>query len=225
MEPPHTGEDSPVVDLGSLPLQQRDDAVPVNVVNERRRRTSVPPTASTAGAGRGHLGLIVGALTLAVGLAAYYVAGALTAPGEAPVSAPAGSAASPAPVASVTSETPAINDTTDADEAVSPVPAPGAPEPPRPASPETEATGSRAVPVPQAVGPGSLLVESRPAGAVVYLNNRRVGQTPLSLSDLPAGQGVVRIERDGYRRWASPVEILAGRTVRVTASLEGVGAR
>ena len=69
-------------------------------------------------------------------------------------------------------------------------------------------------------GAGSLSVDSRPSGADVYLNNKRVGQTPISLSNVPAGPGVVRLERSGYRHWSSSVRLEAGQPARVTASLE-----
>jgi len=73
---------------------------------------------------------------------------------------------------------------------------------------------------PQQQGAGSLFVDSRPSGADVYLNHKRVGQTPLRLSNVPAGPGVVRLERSGYRHWSSAVRLEAGQHARVTASLE-----
>jgi PEGA domain len=73
---------------------------------------------------------------------------------------------------------------------------------------------------PHLQGARSLFVDSRPSGADVYLNNKRVGQTPLSLSNVPAGPGVVRLERSGYRRWSSSVRLETGQHARVTASLE-----
>ncbi|MGE3509906.1 MAG: PEGA domain-containing protein, partial [Vicinamibacterales bacterium] len=64
-----------------------------------------------------------------------------------------------------------------------------------------------------------LSVESRPAGAWVFLDGRRIGTTPLRMS-VATGGHVVRLELDGYRRWSSSVRVTAGERNRVTASLE-----
>jgi hypothetical protein len=67
---------------------------------------------------------------------------------------------------------------------------------------------------------GGLVVESKPSGAKVYVDDRLVGTTPLSLPQISAGSHAVRLERDGYRRWSGSVRILAAERNRVTASLE-----
>ncbi|MGH9146096.1 MAG: PEGA domain-containing protein [Vicinamibacterales bacterium] len=69
---------------------------------------------------------------------------------------------------------------------------------------------------------GALVVESRPAGATVYFNNKPLGQTPLAVTDLPVGSGTVRLELAGYRSWSSTVQVTAGTRERVAASLERV---
>jgi hypothetical protein len=67
---------------------------------------------------------------------------------------------------------------------------------------------------------GSLVVESLPAGATVFLDNKAVGRTPLALNDVNAGAHVVRLERDGYHRWSRAIRVVATERNRVTASLE-----
>jgi len=67
---------------------------------------------------------------------------------------------------------------------------------------------------------GSLSVESRPAGARVFLDYRLAGTTPLAVSDLAAGSVDVRIEQEGYRPWTSIVQITANERSRVRASLD-----
>jgi hypothetical protein len=67
---------------------------------------------------------------------------------------------------------------------------------------------------------GSLSVDSLPAGAKVFLDGKPAGTTPLLLAQVSAGEHVVRIEQDGYRRWSSSVRIVSGERNRVTASLE-----
>jgi hypothetical protein len=67
---------------------------------------------------------------------------------------------------------------------------------------------------------GGLTVESRPTGARVLIDNRMVGTTPVTLPSVAAGNHAIRLEREGYRRWASQVRVVSGEASRVTASLE-----
>jgi hypothetical protein len=67
---------------------------------------------------------------------------------------------------------------------------------------------------------GSLSVESRPAGAKVFIDGRLSGTTPLMLPQVGAGEHAVRLEHDGYQRWSSSVRVMSGERNRVTASLE-----
>jgi hypothetical protein len=67
---------------------------------------------------------------------------------------------------------------------------------------------------------GTVEIDSRPTGAKVYLDNRLVGSTPMAIPDVRAGEHVVRLEHDGYRRWTSMVRVVAAERNRVTASLE-----
>jgi hypothetical protein len=67
---------------------------------------------------------------------------------------------------------------------------------------------------------GTLVVDSRPTGAKVYLDGKLVGSTPLSVDNVRAGEHAVRLEQDGYRRWSSSVRVVAAERNRITASLE-----
>jgi len=67
---------------------------------------------------------------------------------------------------------------------------------------------------------GRLVIDSRPSGAKVYVDGKMVGNTPVEIGDVRAGEHVVRIEQDGYRRWSSSVRVVAAEQNRVTASLE-----
>jgi serine/threonine protein kinase len=69
-------------------------------------------------------------------------------------------------------------------------------------------------------GPGGLTVQSRPAGARVYVNDQLAGSTPLTIPDVPAGAARVRIEMDGYQPWITTVRVNAGDQTKVSASLE-----
>jgi hypothetical protein len=77
-----------------------------------------------------------------------------------------------------------------------------------------------APPSPDKSGPGGLSVQSRPAGARVYVNDRLAGATPVAVPDVPAGAAVVRIEMEGYEPWITKVLVNPGDQTRVAASLE-----
>jgi hypothetical protein len=84
-------------------------------------------------------------------------------------------------------------------------------EPPA-AAPATPGTAGRYV--------GTLTIESRPSGAKVFVDGKLVGETPLQLAEVRAGEHVVRLERPGYRRWSSLVRVVALEANRITGSLE-----
>jgi hypothetical protein len=101
-------------------------------------------------------------------------------------------------------------------------PAPAAPAP----APRTPPAASRtpARPAPTAAEPeaftGVLFVDSRPQGATVFVDDRSVGVTPLSLPGIPAGSHVVRLELTGKKTWTTTTRVVAGQTARVTGSLD-----
>ena len=67
---------------------------------------------------------------------------------------------------------------------------------------------------------GSVFVESRPPAAQVFLDDERVGRTPVLLSDVAAGLHEIRIQRDGYRVWSMTTRVVASERTRVGASLD-----
>jgi len=79
-------------------------------------------------------------------------------------------------------------------------------------------------PIPQTPAPkprtGSLAIDSRPAGAAVYVDGRRVGSTPLVLGTLKVGEYTIGLDLDGYKRWATTVKVSEEERSRVAASLE-----
>ena len=50
-----------------------------------------------------------------------------------------------------------------------------------------------------------LAIESKPSGAVVFLDGRQVGTTPLTFPLVKVGAHAVRITLEGYRPWSSSV--------------------
>lgn len=67
---------------------------------------------------------------------------------------------------------------------------------------------------------GRLRVNSHPVGATVFVNNQRVGQTPVVLSSLPVGSRAIRVELNGYATWSGAVRIVANHSATVSARLE-----
>jgi len=67
---------------------------------------------------------------------------------------------------------------------------------------------------------GTLHVESRPAGAHVYLDGRLVTTTPFRMSRVPAGAHTVRMELQGYRPWSMTLNLIGGSRVRIGARLD-----
>jgi hypothetical protein len=81
----------------------------------------------------------------------------------------------------------------------------------------------RVAPKPHAepVRSGRIVVVSRPPGATVIVNGRRIGATPVTTPAIQAGTHVVSIQRPGYRPWVTRVQLAEGARARVAASLVG----
>ncbi|HUR32267.1 MAG TPA: PEGA domain-containing protein [Vicinamibacterales bacterium] len=67
---------------------------------------------------------------------------------------------------------------------------------------------------------GSLMVDSRPAGARVFVDGRLVGTTPLLLDAIAVGDHGVRLELDGFNPWTATTNVAGGERARVSGSLE-----
>ena len=87
-------------------------------------------------------------------------------------------------------------------------------------SPQRVATIANAASRAAAPSAAPLTVESRPAGAAVFLDGRLVGTTPLVVPGVAAGEHALHLDRDGYQRWSSSIRIVTTERNRVTASLD-----
>ena len=67
---------------------------------------------------------------------------------------------------------------------------------------------------------GALDIESDPAGSTVFIDGKLAGETPLQVPELRAGSHVVRIVRDGHRRWTASVPVPADTLTRIKVTLE-----
>jgi hypothetical protein len=85
-------------------------------------------------------------------------------------------------------------------------------KPPVQAQPKQLVQGNRFV--------GTLEITSDPPGAAVLVDRKRVGRTPIEVSELQSGSHVVWIERSGYLRWTAAVHVSADKLTRVSARLE-----
>ena len=69
---------------------------------------------------------------------------------------------------------------------------------------------------------GSLMIDGTPMDAVVYLDGKNVGNTPLIVNELLIGEHTVRLEMDGYDKQEKIIQIIEGREEIVTYNLEEV---
>jgi hypothetical protein len=67
---------------------------------------------------------------------------------------------------------------------------------------------------------GQVAIQSSPPGASVFIDGKPVGETPMSSVRIRAGSHAIWIELPKYRRWTAAVNVPAGRTTRVDATLQ-----
>jgi chromosome segregation ATPase len=87
------------------------------------------------------------------------------------------------------------------------------PEPPQPAQPAQPAQSPRDF-------TGTLEIQSDPAGAAVFINREKVGETPLLLSQVRVGSHVISVELQGYQRWTAAARVVADVATRLDVKLE-----
>ena len=84
---------------------------------------------------------------------------------------------------------------------------------------------SAPVPPPAPVAPpppavGTLQFASRPEGATIYLDDVRVGVTPMTMGNVRPGTYRVRMELFGHQSWLTAVDLAAGEQRRLGASFD-----
>lgn len=75
----------------------------------------------------------------------------------------------------------------------------------------------RQAPVPGAAT-GTIEIDSQPAGALVTVDGRDLGQAPQSI-ELRGGSHEVRVRKEGFEPFARDVHVVPGRTLEVSAQL------
>ncbi len=68
--------------------------------------------------------------------------------------------------------------------------------------------------------PATVRFESRPPGATIYLDDVRLGVTPLAITTVTPGTHQVRMEMLGHDTWRSSVTLKEGEQIFVRGSLE-----
>jgi hypothetical protein len=66
---------------------------------------------------------------------------------------------------------------------------------------------------------GTVVVESNPPNAEVYLDSAFVGNAPATLK-VPAGKHTIRVALNGYKEWSKEISILGDSEVKLVANLE-----
>ncbi|HEY5618475.1 MAG TPA: PEGA domain-containing protein [Vicinamibacterales bacterium] len=186
--------------------------------NEPEQDIQPPVQRGSSPSGRG-----IAAGMLAIGLLTGFVGGFLTGQRMAPPPlARVADVPRPAPADPI-SQTPATITETPVVEL------PEAPASPTLSSPGGEPVRS-VVPSTAAPGPGNqperpqseaaLELASRPIGATVYVDDVRVGVTPVTVNGIRPGTRRVRMELPGHLPWTTSVDVETGAHVRIGASLE-----
>jgi len=66
---------------------------------------------------------------------------------------------------------------------------------------------------------GSLSLTSSPEGAVVHLEGKYIGTTPMKIEDIPAGRNIIRVALQGYEAEIKEVLVRAGRDAAIRLNL------
>jgi hypothetical protein len=68
-------------------------------------------------------------------------------------------------------------------------------------------------------GKGAMSISSNPAGTNIFVDNNFIGITPLTASDIAAGNHLVTFKMDGYQEYSTNALVTAGTTSSVSAAL------
>jgi serine/threonine-protein kinase len=69
---------------------------------------------------------------------------------------------------------------------------------------------------------GTLVIDSRPVGATVFVDGRAVGRTPLNVPGVKVGDHTIRLELAGHRQWMTSIKVVGAAPNRIGASLEKI---
>ena len=69
---------------------------------------------------------------------------------------------------------------------------------------------------------GTLVIESKPPGAVIVMNNRALGVTPKTVANASVGKYNIDLRLEGYNDFSQSVRVKEGQTTTVTAELVAI---
>jgi len=58
---------------------------------------------------------------------------------------------------------------------------------------------------------GSIMINSEPPSAVIYLDDDNIGVTPAIITQLPPGKYKIKITMNGYATWSQSVDVKANK--------------
>ncbi|MBT7349179.1 PEGA domain-containing protein, partial [candidate division WWE3 bacterium] len=67
---------------------------------------------------------------------------------------------------------------------------------------------------------GSLILISNPSNAVIYIQGRKSGKTPSTITDLTPGNYTIELSLDDYQAWSENTDIVSGEEVTINAELQ-----
>ncbi len=67
---------------------------------------------------------------------------------------------------------------------------------------------------------GSIIVESKPKGAKIYLDGDYIGTTPDSIRRIVPGTYKIEVKMDGYKVWTKSVDVKSSEEIRILAKFE-----
>jgi hypothetical protein len=84
----------------------------------------------------------------------------------------------------------------------------------------TQPVITAATPVPAAGTTGEVMVYSSPTGASILIDGNYLGTTPGKVSDIPAGNHILRLTMSGYHDYEGSIYVVAGETTQGYGTLQ-----
>ena len=67
---------------------------------------------------------------------------------------------------------------------------------------------------------GSVCIKSNPSNAIVLVEGKKAGLTPLTITDQEPGKHVVELRMDGYITWKDSIDFESGKDITITRDLQ-----
>ena len=238
-EPELALEPEPEPDLEPEPAAQPksiwipEPAEPVEPERSPVRASAQPPVfasfdpveASTRGSRLPRiLGVVAFAFIVVIGIGYWMRGPAPALAPDVPITSPAATKVPEEPIGTEVAVKPPVKPSPAPTPTATRTPAPTSavePAPARPRAPVRSAARPAAQVAPNAASTrGSVMVQTRPAGATVTIDGKSMGTTPVRIPGLPPGSHVVRVSRTGYRTVTTTVVVRAGQQTLLRLSLE-----